>query len=75
MRRHDITIESSGNLQVSWKQGTYFLEIKEDLGKYCFLLWKKQTNLGNNLMKCFKTLEVMTLLFGFIFQVKNQVKM
>ena len=31
MRRHDI-IESNGNLQVSGKQGTYYLKIKEDLG-------------------------------------------
>ena len=31
MKRHDIAIESSGNLQVSRKQGTYYLEIKVDL--------------------------------------------
>ena len=40
MRRHGIVIESSGNLQVSWKQDTYYLEIKEDLSK-CFPLKKK----------------------------------
>ena len=31
MRKHDVVIESSGNLQVSRKQDTYYLEIKEDL--------------------------------------------
>ena len=29
MRKHGIVIESSGNLQVTWKQDTYHLEIKE----------------------------------------------
>ena len=34
MRRRDIVIESSGNLQVSRKQDTYYLIIKEDLRKF-----------------------------------------
>ena len=38
MRR--IVIESSGNLQVSRKQNTYSLEIKEDFGKFYFFLVK-----------------------------------
>ena len=56
MSKNDIVIEStcSGNLQVSGKQDTYHLEIKEDLGKFCcFLLCQRQ-------------LKIMTLLFGFI---------
>ena len=36
MRRQHCN-ESSGNLQVSGKQDTYYLEIKEDLSKFdCF---------------------------------------
>ena len=31
MRRHDVVIDSSGNLQVSRKRDTYNREIKEDL--------------------------------------------
>ena len=39
MRR--IVIESSGNLQVSRKQNTYCLEIKEDFGKFYFFSSKQ----------------------------------
>ena len=41
MRRHDIVIESNGNLQVSRKQDTHYLEIKEDLRKFYSLSFKK----------------------------------
>ena len=40
MRRQDIVIESSGNLQVR-KQNTYSLEIKEDFGKFYFFSTKQ----------------------------------
>ena len=33
MRRHDLVLQSSGNFQVSRKQDTYYLEIKEDFSK------------------------------------------
>ena len=39
MRRQDIVIESSGNLQVSRKQDTYYLQIKEDLRKKFISCW------------------------------------
>ena len=59
MRRQDIIIESSGDLQVSEKQDTYYWEIKEDLGEfYCFLL-KKSTNVRNKLVDCFWILAVL----------------
>ena len=49
---------SSGNLQVSGKQDTYYLEIKEDLSKfYCFSFkklilvsrWEKAKKLNDNI--------------------------
>ena len=41
MRRHDIVIVSSGNLEVNRKQDTYYLEIKGDFSKcYCLSLDK-----------------------------------
>ena len=41
MKRHDIVIESSGNVQVSRKQDTYYSEIKEDLSKFYSFSLKK----------------------------------
>ena len=45
MRRSDIAIESSGNLEVSRKQDTYYLEIKEDLRKNYYFALKKNESL------------------------------
>ena len=60
MRRHDIVIECNGNLQVSGKQDTYCLEIKEDFGKYyCFLPGKKHEVYEINHIECFKTSEIL----------------
>ena len=65
MRRYGIVIESSGNVQVSRKQDTYYLEIKEvsvnSIEKAAHLLknrinlkvWKRQGNWHNNRLDIF----------------------
>ena len=42
MRRHDIVIESSGNVQVSRKQDTYYWRDQRGFNRYFSLMKKRR---------------------------------